>query len=136
MYSKLKLLALLHLCIFSLTLNKLSFVPRCFSIFGINLCLVASTYAWWHQLMPVECRYKLMTGGISLCLEAYTYAWWYKLMPGGINLCLEAYTYAYLCLVALTYAFQNSKLFRILSFSKNFTPPGYIMAIHEKVNLK
>jgi len=47
-------------------------------ILGINVCIMASVYASWHQCMH---------HGINVCIMASMYASWHQCMHHGINVC-------------------------------------------------
>ena len=92
---KLKLLALLHLCIFSLDFSNLLLVPRLFSIleqfysiwnnlilFGTILFFLEQFCSFWNNSIPV---------GIILFFLEQFYSFWNNFVPFGIILILFSF---------------------------------------------
>ena len=92
---ELKLLALLHLCIFSLDFSNLLLVPRLFSIleqfysiwnnlilFGTILFFLEQFCSFWNNSIPV---------GIILFFLEQFYSFWNNFVPFGIILILFSF---------------------------------------------
>ena len=113
---ELKLLALLHLCIFSLDFSNLLLVPRLFSIleqfysiwnnlilFGTILFFLEQFCSFWNNSIPV---------GIILFFLEQFYSFWNNFVPFGIILILFSFN-----IFLYFQAFKNF-FFLILRFSK------------------